>query len=866
MGQINNLLLKNNIKKHFNFKNMALLNLLGMVMFSSPQISILRCNSITMKKLILLFGICLVVLTCGKDSDEPAPNLNKGKKFDLAVSASEGGSVDTSGGSYDSNSSVTITANPADGYEFTGWSGDASGSTNPLTVTVNGNKNITANFATLKLNLSVTASNGGSVNITDGEYDKEAQVSLVASPTEGYAFTGWTGGVTSSDNPLSLVMDEAKTITANFEKTIDITTDSQGLLGKWSFGSSNSSSSRVADCKILDIIFRTNETFTIVTSTATITGQFLIESNTTIRLSQNNNSIGSITNLTITNSFMSFSIELDNNCQEDAKGNKDENYDENTDPLTTKIFLAANGVTIKCPNANVGDKATINGKEYTVVDEANLTDMIAKSEDVTCVCTTKLTTTYEMFYASSFNQDIGSWDTSNVYDWTGMFYLASSFNQDISSWDTSSASDMRGVFNGASSFNQNIGGWNTSSVTLMNDMFNGATSFNQDLTGWCVSNFPSEPTSFATNSALKDANKPVWGTCPEVTNTDTTASIYFENNTCKCPQAVIGDTASINGVVYTVVDNSTISGQIGNNNINLCTTLVTNMSELFENNDSFNLDIGFWDTSNVTNMSYMFSGSTAFNQNIGSWDTSSVTNMNGLFNDATAFNQDIGNWITSSVTEMNGMFSPTASFNQDIGNWDTSKVTDMSYMFNDATVFNQDIGNWDTSKVTDMSYIFYVANSFNQNLSGWCVTNITSEPIPFSDFSPLSNANKPVWGTCPATDSTNSNQAGTVFSIDVTATSSADYTLSGTDRNGAVSDSDPSVTIKVGDTVDFAVDASGHPFYLKTVQGTGTNDLISDVTNNGATNGTVSWTPTSAGTYYYQCSLHNGMNGTITVN
>jgi len=165
-----------------------------------------------------------------------------------------------------------------------------------------------------------------------------------------------------------------------------------------------------------------------------------------------------------------------------------------------------------------------------------------------------------------------------------------------------------------------------------------------------------------------------------------------------------------------------------------------------------------------------------------------------------------------------------------------------------------------------MSYIFYVANSFNQNLSGWCVTNITSEPIPFSDFSPLSNANKPVWGTCPATDSTNSNQAGTVFSIDVTATSSADYTLSGTDRNGAVSDSDPSVTIKVGDTVDFAVDASGHPFYLKTVQGTGTNDLISDVTNNGATNGTVSWTPTSAGTYYYQCSLHNGMNGTITVN
>jgi len=104
-----------------------------------------------------------------------------------------------------------------------------------------------------------------------------------------------------------------------------------------------------------------------------------------------------------------------------------------------------------------------------------------------------------------------------------------------------------------------------------------------------------------------------------------------------------------------------------------------------------------------------------------------------------------------------------------------------------------------------------------------------------------------------------------VYTINVTASSASNYTLSGSDRSGAVSGSDPSVTIKVGDTVNFAVDASGHPFYLKTVQGTGTGDLINGVSNNGATNGTVSWTPTATGTYYYQCSLHNGMYGTITV-
>ncbi len=37
------------------------------------------------------------------------------------------------------------------------------------------------------------------------------------------------------------------------------------------------------------------------------------------------------------------------------------------------------------------------------------------------------------------------------------------------------------------------------------------------------------------------------------------------------------------------------------------------------------------------------------------------------------------------------------------------------------------------------------------------------------------------------------------------------------------------------------------------------------VTNNGATSGVVNWTPTAVGTYYYQCSVHDGMYGTITV-
>jgi surface protein len=252
-------------------------------------------------------------------------------------------------------------------------------------------------------------------------------------------------------------------------------------------------------------------------------------------------------------------------------------------------------------------------------------------------------------------------------------------------------------------------------------------------------------------------------------------------------------------------------------------------------------------------MSEMFANASNFNKNIGAWNTSKVTNMYFMFHNAASFNQDISSWDTSNVTVMRSLFDGATSFDQDISSWDTSSVTNMWGLFLNTT-FNQDIADWDTSNVTVMTEMFKDATSFNQDLSEWCVTNISSEPTDFALNSSLTNSNKPVWGTCPET-----------FSIDVSATSSSDYTLSGSDRNGNVSGSDPNLTFSVGDTINFVVNASGHPFYLKTASGTGTGDTISGVTNNGSDSATISWTPTSSGTYYYQCSLHGGMVGTITI-
>jgi surface protein len=115
--------------------------------------------------------------------------------------------------------------------------------------------------------------------------------------------------------------------------------------------------------------------------------------------------------------------------------------------------------------------------------------------------------------ATSFNQPIGSWNTSNVTDMQQMFRSATAFNQNIGGWDTSSVGFMASMFQGATSFNQNIGGWDTVKVQNMFSMFNNATAFNQNLSGWCVGFIGSLPSNFAVGSALTSGNLPVWGTC-----------------------------------------------------------------------------------------------------------------------------------------------------------------------------------------------------------------------------------------------------------------------------------------------------------------------------------------------------------------
>lgn len=98
-----------------------------------------------------------------------------------------------------------------------------------------------------------------------------------------------------------------------------------------------------------------------------------------------------------------------------------------------------------------------------------------------------------------------------------------------------------------------------------------------------------------------------------------------------------------------------------------------------------------------------------------------------------------------------------------------------------------------------------------------------------------------------------------------TTSETGNYLVTGSDRVTTFSGAqDPGITMYVGDTITFDNTAtySGHPMYIRV------SDQGASVTNpaaSGEGTATVSWTPTVAGTYYYQCSIHSAMLGVITV-
>ena len=156
--------------------------------------------------------------------------------FSLTTAVEPPGSVslgidpppDCAGDRYAAGTQVRLTADPGGGKVFSEWSGDATGSTNPLTVTLDTDLSITANFAewcTL-LDVSIKPIGAGSVDafpppnctgaVGDSRYTPGTQVQLTARPLPGKRFFNWSGHLVGDENPVVVTLDADTSITANF--------------------------------------------------------------------------------------------------------------------------------------------------------------------------------------------------------------------------------------------------------------------------------------------------------------------------------------------------------------------------------------------------------------------------------------------------------------------------------------------------------------------------------------------------------------------------------------------------------------------------------------------------------------------------
>ncbi|CAA0189172.1 InlB B-repeat-containing protein [Tenacibaculum maritimum] len=134
--------------------------------------------------------------------------------------------------SYDKGTVVTLEAIPNTGYEFSEWAGDVTGKINPLNVTVNADKNITAIFKKTQHTLTINANNGAvtigtsTIHLTPSSYpsnevfEYNTSVSLHAVPNSGYRFVRWLGDIDNdhASTSIKIVINKHKSITAVFEK------------------------------------------------------------------------------------------------------------------------------------------------------------------------------------------------------------------------------------------------------------------------------------------------------------------------------------------------------------------------------------------------------------------------------------------------------------------------------------------------------------------------------------------------------------------------------------------------------------------------------------------------------------------------
>ncbi|MGD8452036.1 MAG: S8 family serine peptidase [Phycisphaerae bacterium] len=161
------------------------------------------------------------------DGDKTVVAVFEETSYFISITIEGQGSVtlDPPGGTYAFGTVVELTAEGESGWVFDHWAGALSGAENPKSITVNGNKLITAVFVEEQqqytLTVNVTGNGDVTLNPPGGTYDSGTTVQLTADADADWSFDHWEGALSGATNPTTIYMDSDKTVTAVFEPTND---------------------------------------------------------------------------------------------------------------------------------------------------------------------------------------------------------------------------------------------------------------------------------------------------------------------------------------------------------------------------------------------------------------------------------------------------------------------------------------------------------------------------------------------------------------------------------------------------------------------------------------------------------------------
>lgn len=123
---------------------------------------------------------------------------------------------------YLSGESVSLKAVPSPGYRFVNWIGTSTGDSESIAIEMTCTKDVTAVFIRIAYPLATDIAPGESGTIVlepaqpDEGYSMDTEVTIAAIPDKGYRFSHWSGAVSGSENPVTIIMDSGKQLNANF--------------------------------------------------------------------------------------------------------------------------------------------------------------------------------------------------------------------------------------------------------------------------------------------------------------------------------------------------------------------------------------------------------------------------------------------------------------------------------------------------------------------------------------------------------------------------------------------------------------------------------------------------------------------------